>query len=185
MRSQKRLYYFLLRWSLVNKSDFKNTLKIGLVHIKHIALYEHISSNNGKKLSFWRNFHNRRTFTSNFIWPWCMKFARFATKSTQVLLVLFSAITWRIFMTLMFWDAKTTILPPWLQTPDWGSFFNYVDKMSPTIDHLPTLYWHWWGYSFTLMGENLLIVDIFSTTYLLTSSFQHRLWTTPCSMLMY
>ena len=115
------------RYSVSKRSDFS----------KHYRLH---------RKSFWRNFHNRRTFTGNFIWPWCMKFARFATKSTQVLLVLFSAITWRIFMTLMFWDAKTTILPPpWLPTPDWGSFFNYVDQISPYIDHLPSLYWHWWG----------------------------------------
>ena len=46
----------------------------------------------------------------------------------------------------------------------WGSLFNYI------IDHL--LIWYCWGHKFTFIRENLHIVDIFSTIYLPTSTYQ-------------
>ena len=54
-----------------------------------------------------------------------------------------------------------------LHLPIWGSFFNYVDQILPTIDHLPTPFWHWWRNSFIVIWENLHIVDnSIITTYL-------------------
>ena len=45
-----------------------------------------------------------------------------------------------------------------------GSFTNYVNKILPKIDHLPTPYWHTWRNSFTeIFKGNLHTVDLFST----------------------
>ena len=51
--------------------------------------------------------------------------------------------------------------------PAKGSFTNYVDKVLPNIDHLPTLCWNLWLNSFTGIGENMHTVDISSTPYLI------------------
>ena len=47
-----------------------------------------------------------------------------------------------------------------------GAFTNYVNKILPIIDHLPTPCWHLWRNSFTVIRKNLHTVDISRTTYL-------------------
>ena len=55
-----------------------------------------------------------------------------------------------------------------------GSFFNYVDQILPIIDHLPTSVDIGGRNSSTVIGENLHIVDIFSTYHLSTLYYQRR-----------
>ena len=51
-----------------------------------------------------------------------------------------------------------------------GPFFNYVDLILAIFDLLPTPGWHRQRNSFTCIGIDLHVIDIFSTTYLALST---------------
>ena len=61
-----------------------------------------------------------------------------------------------------------------------GAFTNYVDKILPIIDHLS--WYYWWNY-FTVKGENLHTVDIFSTTYTYLHSLVNLVFERPLTFL--
>ena len=55
-----------------------------------------------------------------------------------------------------------------------GAFLNYVDPISPIIDHLSILSWHFFNFLTPEIYLLLILVDISGTTYLVLSSLYYK-----------